>query len=151
MNRTVKLITKYIVFGISCGCTILVLNCLISSIIGERELLNLIMADFTKQSIGFMLVGIASCSPAFVYQLDYLSEITKIIIHFCIGMAVFYPIAIYLGWIPFYPDQIVYTIIQFLILCGIFFIIWSCFYFFNRNEAKKINNKLRELDHYSNK
>lgn len=151
MNHTIKLIIKYIAFGISFGCTILVLNCLICSIIGEKEVLNLIMDDFTKQAIGFMVVGIAFCAPAFVYQLDNLSESTKIIIHFSIGMTVFYPIAIYLRWLPFYPDQIVYTIIQFLILCGIFFIIWSFFYLFNRNEAKKINKKLHELEHYSTK
>ena len=67
-------------------------------------------------------------------------------IHFGVGMGVFYPVSIYLGWIPFYPDRIDYTVLQFLFSCAIFMLIWFCFYLFNRNEAKRINKRLRELE-----
>ena len=70
----------------------------------------------------------------------------KTIIHFCVGMGVFYPVAVSLGWIPFYPDRILYTVLQFLASCGIFMTIRLGFYLFNRNEAKRINKRLREME-----
>ena len=98
------------------------------------------------RSIGAMIVGIACGGTAVIYQFNRPSGLMKVIIHFCVGMGVFYPTAVYLGWIPFYPDRVGYTIGQFLFSCGIFMVIWFCFYLFNRNEAKRINKRLREME-----
>ena len=73
-----------------------------------------------------------------IYQFDHPSGFLKTIIHFCVGMSVFYPIAIYLGWIPFHSDKIFFTVLQFLSSCVIFMAIWFYFYLFHRNEAKKL-------------
>ena len=134
MKHTVKLIISYILYGISLGCTFFIIMCL--------SYFN----DFGRQSIGAMLVGVACGGTAVIYQFDRPSGFWKIIIHFCVGMGVFYPVAIYLGWFPFHPDRIMYTILHFLSSCGIFMIIWLCFYLFNRNEAKIINKRLKELE-----
>lgn len=146
MKRMVKMVIKYICYGISWGCTVLVFTCLIASVLGEEEFLLLIMKDFTRQAAGAMLVGISCGSVSIVYQFEKLPELAKRLIHFGVGMGVFYPTALYLGWIPFYPDNILYTISQILISCGIFVAIWFFFYLFNRGEAKKINDRLRELE-----
>lgn len=146
MNRTVKLIIKYICYGISWGCTVFVFTCLIGYIAGGEAFLAPILKDFFKQAIGSMVVGIACGSTAIVYNIDRLSGFAKIMIHFCVGIGVFYPVALYLGWIPFYPDKILYTVLQFLISCFIFAVIWFFFYQFNRAEAKEINNRLKELE-----
>ncbi len=95
---------------------------------------------------GSMIVGIGSASIAIIYQFEKPSEAVKRLIHFGVGMGVFYPTALYLGWIPFYPDKILHTISSFFISCSIFMAIWFCFYLFNRGEARKINNRLRELE-----
>ncbi len=146
MKHTVKLVMKYIFYGISFGCTFFVIMCL-SFFLGKGDdFLIPIFKDFAKQSIGAMIVGIACGGTSIVYQFDRLSGFLKIMIHFCIGMGVFYPMGIYLGWIPFYPDQILFTVLQFLSSCGIFMIIWFCFYLFHRNEAKRINKRLKELE-----
>ncbi len=145
MKHTVKLVMKYILYGISLGCTFFVIMCLSYFIFGGEDLLIPIFKDFAKQSIGAMIVGIACGGTAIVYQFERPSGFWKIVIHFCVGMGVFYPIGIYLGWIPFYPDRILYTVLQFLCSCCIFMAIWFCFYLFNRNEAKRINQRLREL------
>lgn len=150
MKHTVKLIFRYILWGISLGCTSFVLMCLSFFAGGGEEMLALIFKDFARQSIGAMIVGIACGGTAVVYQFNRPSELAKIIIHFCVGMGVFYPVALYLGWIPFYPDRILYTVLQFLCSCGIFMAIWFCFYLFNRNEAKRINKRLRELERDQN-
>lgn len=146
MKHTIKLILKYTLYGISLGCTFFVIMCLFYSIWGGEDFLIVIFKDFTRQSIGAMIIGIACGGTSVVYQFDRPSAFLKIIIHFCIGMGVFYPTAIYLGWIPFYPDRKILTILQFLSSCSIFMIIWSCFYLFHRNEAKRINKRLRELE-----
>lgn len=146
MKKTVKLIIVYTVYGISFGCTFFVLLCLWYSIRDGNEL-SILLNDFVRQALGSIIVGIACGGTAVVYQFNRPSVCLKIIIHFCIGMGVFYPTAIHLGWIPFYPDRISYTILQFVISCCIFMAIWSCFYLWNRQEAKKMNQKLREYDH----
>ena len=145
MKRILKLAVKYILYGISIGCTSFVIICLAYSVGGGEDLLMPIFKDFTRQSVGAMLVVIACGGTAVVYQFDRPSYFRKTIIHFCVGMSVFYPVAIHLGWIPFYPDRKIITVLQFLFSCGIFMAIWFCFYLFNRNEVKRINKKLKEL------
>lgn len=146
MKNAVKLAIKYILSGISLGCTFFVIMCLSYSLLGGEDILMRICKDFTRQAVGAMLIGIACGSTSVVYQFERPSALGKVTIHFCIGMGVFYPTGVYLGWIPFYPDRIFLTILQFLCSCGIFMIIWFCFHIFNRNEAAKINQRLRELE-----
>lgn len=153
MKQTAKLVVKYILNGISSGCTFFVIMCLFCFVRGGEALLMPIFKDFARQSVGAMIVGIACSGTAVVYQFHRLSRLVQTIIHFCVGIGVFFPTAIYLGWIPFYPDRIIYTILQFLLSCSIFMAIWFCFYLYNRKEAKRINERLRELerDHATNK
>lgn len=146
MKQIVKLIIKYILYGISLGCTFFVIMCLSYFVFGGEDLLVPIFKDFARQSFGAMIIGIACGGTSIVYEFDRPSYFLKIIIHFCIGMSVFFPVSICLGWIPFYPDRIIFTVLQFLSSCGIFMVIWFCFYLFNRNEAKRINKRLRELE-----
>lgn len=145
MKNTIRMIMKYTLSGISLGCTFFVLMCLFYSIF-EEEMLMEISRDFTKQAIGAIIVGIACGGTAVIYQFERPSNLLKTVLHFCIGMGVFYPIALYLGWIPYHSNQIFLTALQFLFSCFIFMTIWSCFYFFNRNEAKIINQRLKELE-----
>lgn len=146
MKHTVKLVLTYIFYGISLGCTFFVFMCLSYFAGGGEALLMPIFKDFARQSIGAIIVGIACGGTSVIYQFNRPSGFWKIIIHFCIGMGVFYPMGIYLGWIPFYPDRTFFTVLQFLSSCVIFMIIWFCFYLFNRKEAKMINKRLRELE-----
>lgn len=145
MKQMVRLVIKYTCYGISWGCTCFVLMCSIWITCSKESIAPLLLNDFVKHAAGAVLVGLACGGTAIVYQLERLSGTAKVLIHFGIGMGVFYPTALYLGWIPFYPERIWYTILQFLFSCGIFMAIWLCFYLFNRSEAKRINDRLQEL------
>lgn len=145
MKHTVKLVIKYILAGISFGCTFFVIMCLSFFIGGGEDILAAIYKDFARQSIGAMIVGIACGGTPVIYQFERPSMFLKTLIHFCVGMGVFYPVSIYLGWIPVFPNRII-SALQFLCSCGIFMLIWFFFYLFNRNEAKRINKRLRELE-----
>lgn len=146
MRNIIKLVITYIFYGISIGCTFFVFMCLSYFIFGGEEILMSIFKDFARHSIGAMIIGIACGGTAIVYQFERPGVFFKVMIHFCVGMGIFYPTAIYLGWFPFYPDRIIRTVLQFFFSCCIFMMIWFCFYLFNRNEAKRINKKIRELE-----
>lgn len=146
MRGMIKLVITYIFYGISLGCTFFVIMCLSFSVGGGDEFLEHIFEDFARQSMGAMAVGIACGGTAVVYQFERLSGLVKVMIHFCVGMGVFYPVAISLGWIPFFPDRIMTTVLQFLSSCCIFMVIWFGFYLFNRNEAKRINERIKEIE-----
>lgn len=146
MKHWIKWGFKYLCYGISWGCTVLVFMCLAAQSVGEGTYFSLITQDFTRHAAGAMIVGIACGGTAVIYKYERLSVMTKFLIHFGIGMGVFYPVALYLGWIPFSPDHFFYTVLQFLFSCSIFLGIWLCFYLFNRSDARKINNRLRELE-----
>lgn len=146
MKKKIWLMVKYILFGVSMGCTSFVVMCLSFFLGGGDDFLKMIFEDFARQSVGAMMIGVACGGTAVIYQFPRPLWYIKVIIHFCVGMGVFYPTAIYLGWIPFYPDRMLYTVLQFLVSCGIFMVIWGCFYLFNRKEAKRINEKLREFE-----
>lgn len=147
MKQSATIITfiKYLFYGITWGCTCLVLSCVCVSIFDGKEALFPVWNDFVKHAAGSVLVGIACGSTSIVYQFKQIPGPGKVLIHFLIGMGAFYPTAIYLGWFPFRPEHIGYTILQFLLSCGIFFAIWFCFYLLEWFEAKKINSKLREM------
>lgn len=146
MKPVVRLVIKYVLYGISLGCTSFVIMCLSFFAGGGEAFLELIYKDFARHAAGAMAVGVACGGTAIIYQFDRPCALVKVIIHFCAGMGVFYPTAVYLGWIPFYPDKFLYTVLQFLASGLIFMGIWFCFYLFNRNEAKRINERLRELE-----
>lgn len=146
MRSTIRLAVKYLLYGIAMGCTSFVVMCLSYALFGGEAFLAAIFLDFARQASGAMLVGIACGSTAIIYQFERPARSLKILLHFCIGMGVFFPISLRLGWIPFHPDRPLFTLLQFLLACGIFLLIWSFFYLFNRKEADQINKRLRELE-----
>ena len=144
--RMIKLIIKYLFYGISCGCTFFVVSCLFLYLAGGENNLMPIVQNFAAQAIGAMLTGIACASTSVIYQFEKIPMRYKILVHFVIGMGTYYLIAIYLKWIPFYPEKIEYTVVQILIAFGIFAAIWLIFFLFEYIEAKNINQKLKELE-----
>lgn len=146
MRNTAGLVIKYLLYGISIGCTFFVIMCLSYSVLGGDDVLEEVLRDFTRQALGAMIIGVACGSTSIVYRFERLSLLCKTAIHFCVGMGVFYPAAISLGWIPFFPDRVLLTVLQFLFSCVIFIGIWFCFYLANRSEAIRINRRLRELE-----
>lgn len=146
MKHRIKLGIKYLCYGISWGCTALVFTCLTAYAMGQQAYLDAITKDFARHAAGAMIVGIACGSTSVIYLSERFSTMVKFMIHFGIGMGVFYLVAPYLGWIPSHNGRILFTLLQFLFSCGIFMGIWLCFYLFNHSDAQKINNRLRELE-----
>lgn len=134
---------KYVASGVSWGCTVFVFINLIGYWIGGAAFLEAVMADFTHQALGSIIVGIACASPAFVYQIESLSFFWQSLIHFAIGLSVFFLVAFSLNWIPTHSISLIVSVV--LLNIAIFTFIWFLFYLYNRFEAKKMNIKINEL------
>lgn len=137
-------LVKYLLFGVSWGCLFFVLTCLIGNAVGGKAYLLAVMGDFNRQALGAMVVGIGYGTTAIVYDSEKLPFGLQVFIHFAVGTGVYFPVAFSLGWIP--TGGPVNILLMVLINVAMFFIIWSGFYFYYRNEARRINEKLRELE-----
>ena len=72
-----------------------------------------------------------------------LPRVLQAIIHFVIGFAVYFPTAFVMGWIP--GDMSTGAIfLEMLLMAAMSFVIWLCFWFHYRREAKQINAQLKQ-------
>lgn len=143
-KKTVIKLLKYLYWGISWGCTFFVLTCLIGYFLGGRAYLDPIVDQFPRHAAGSILVGIACGSTSIVYTLEKLSHSLQIIIHFTVGMGIYFLTAFYLEWIP---GQLSWNLVSFVVIGILSFVaIWTAFYLYNKNEAKKWNQRLKEME-----
>ena len=98
---------------------------------------------YTKMAIGSMITGIAFYVPSLVYQNEKLSKGLQVFIHMGIGLITYISVGLYVGWIPLQAGAwaIAGTIV---IAAVVSFLIWFGFYLYYRQEAKRINAKLKE-------
>ena len=141
---SVKKVINYLFLGISWGCTFFVFTCLIGYLISGPAFLAPVVNNFPRQVLGAVFVGIACGSTRIVYRIDRLSLGIQILIHFTLGMSGYFLAAFFLGWIPLENKWYMITFIILGVL--IFTAIWSIFFFYNRREARKMNERLKELN-----
>lgn len=136
---------KYALFGIAWGCTWLVVMGVVLSL-SDAAAFQALMADYPRQALGAAVVGVASTLPARVYAVRRLPYLWRFAIHIVVALSVFFPVSFALGWIPYYPQAFGITLVEILLGIGIFFAIWLVFFLFNRQEARRINQRVRDLE-----
>lgn len=140
----IKRVFNYLFYGIGWGCTcFVVINC-IGVIIAGNDWLKPVMDNFLAQALGSVFVGICCATSAIVYTFEKLARWKQIAIHFAVGLTGYIATAYKLMWIP--VQGIGYGAIFIIIAVLIFTAIWFCFYMFNKQEAKKMNARLKELE-----
>lgn len=139
-----KDLVNYFFSGIAWGCTFLVVINLIGYAMMGSIFLEPLMEHFVMHTVGAMIVGVCCGSTSYVYKIESLSLKKQIAIHFTISIGGYLLIAYKLGWMPISNPS--YIIIFILIAIIIFISIWTGFYFYNRNEAKKYNAKIKEIE-----
>ena len=136
-----KKIILYILRGIGLGCVFFTLSGIIFDIIFKGSFL-LNHWYYTKMAIGSMITGIAFYVPSLVYQNEKLSKGLQVFIHMGIGLVTYISVGLYVGWIPL---QGAWAIIGTIVIAVVVsFLIWFGFYLYYRQEAKRINAKLKE-------
>ena len=144
MKDTVKDLLKSMVISIGMAMSIF---CLVGIVfdIGYKGSFSLENYRFTKMVIGCVLVGLGFGVPTIVYKKDNLPMPIRVIIHMGIGCVVYTVVAYSVGWIGGSA-----TIGQGLIIAAIQFvvalIIWFLFMRYYRAEAKKMNEKIQNLN-----
>ncbi len=137
-------VLKYFLSGISWGWAFFVLINVIGVLTAGTAFLKPIMEDFLRQALGAAFVGVCSGTSAIVYTFEKLSLWKRIAIHSAIGLTGYFAAAYHLGWMP--VDSGLNIALSILLGIVIFAVIWCCFYLFNRQEARKVNRRLRELE-----
>lgn len=140
MRQTVKCI----LLGIAWGCTWLVAAGVVLAL-WAPEVMPQFMESYPWQALGAAAVGVACTLPARLYATRRLPPAWRFVIHCAVGLGVYFPVAFSLGWIPFQPSQPGITVLEILIGLGIFLAIWYIFFLINRREARRINERVREL------
>lgn len=98
--------------------------------------------EYLKQLICSAVVGIAFALPTFIYENEKLSQGIKCLIHLGIGFITYFINAFIAGWFPIGLD-IKIVIGSVLIIIALSFVIYFFFWLYYKNEAKKINQKIK--------
>lgn len=126
--------------GIAWGCTI---NCLVILIISlSNGKIYFTANEYLKQLICSTVVGIAFVLPTLIYENQKLSQGIKCLIHLGIGFVVYLPTAFLAGWIPT-KFGILPILLTIIVVVVISFLIYFFFWLYYKNEAKKINQKIK--------
>ncbi|MBS7262706.1 MAG: DUF3021 domain-containing protein [Eubacteriales bacterium] len=101
--------------------------------------------DMTKMIVGALICGIAWGAPSVVYTKENLPRPMQILIHMGIGCVVYTAVAFAVGWIPaaLSPGKKILIVACQIALA---FAIWFGFHLHYKKEAKRMNEKIREMN-----
>ncbi len=139
-----KKILKYLFHGVLWGWSFFIVICLIVDLFDIEPMREIVFRYFTRNVLASTVTGIGFGTTSIVYTFERLRFWQQTMIHFCVGMGVYFPVAFGMGWIPSISAPIIMTSV--LIAIVVFFLIWSGFYLYSRHEAKAINEKLKSQD-----
>lgn len=127
--------------GIAWGCTI---NCIVMLAIALTQGdVSFTAAEYVKQLICSAAVGAAFGTPTIIYENEKLPQGIKCLVHMGIGFIVYFIAAFIAGWFP--TDMGVGIFItSTLTMVALSFAVYFLFWLYYRNEAKKINNKIKK-------
>ena len=135
----IKLLIKYALFGVACGCVIFVLSTIWLDLTGGSDLH---FYNFTARALGAMVIGVGFSVSAVVYKFDRLAPWLQIAINTFVGFGVYFLVAFRLGLISTLSPLAIVAPIVANALIGI--TISLVYYLLNDREAKLINAKLKE-------
>ena len=93
--------------------------------------------------IGAIIVGMGFSLPGLVYENESMPYSIKVLIHMGVGCTIFIITGYVVGWIPrgSSPWKCVCLILIEILTA---FFLWLCFSIYYKQEARKINEKIKE-------
>lgn len=134
---------KYLLYGVSWGSTVFVLTNLVGYWTVGDVFLQKTYENFMNYAIGSIIVGIGCATPSIVYQMERLTFLQQVLIHFSIGVTTLIIVSFSLQWIP--TTSIFSIVLMVIVNILIFTFVWFIFYLYNKNEVKKMNKKIHEF------
>lgn len=135
---------KNLAMGIALGSVMFIITGIIFDSInaGSFELNHY---AFTKMALASLAVGLGFSLPSAIYDNDRYPFGMQAFIHMGSGSIIYITLALMVGWIPmeYGPTGIALTILAQL---AVAFVIWVCFVFYYRRLAKRMNEKIQNLN-----
>lgn len=143
MRETMKNLIKNTITSIGIALTVFCVTGMVFDIAYDGNFC-LDNYQFSKMVIGCIIVGLGFGLPAMIYHKDNLPMPFKIIIHMGTGCIIYTIVAYTVGWIGG-TSSILHGIIAAIFQIALAFIIWGGFMLHYRNDARKMNEKIKEL------
>ncbi|MCL2217083.1 MAG: DUF3021 domain-containing protein [Defluviitaleaceae bacterium] len=136
-----RTLVKYLAHGVAWGCFWLVSICVVMDF-AHPDGLHGLFDNFTVHALGSVVVGIGCATTPIVYEIDRLRRWQQMTIHATVGLGIFFSVGFGLGWLPAgSPAAVVFSLVTSVL---IFIVIWFGFYLYDKHEAKKINDRIKE-------
>ena len=129
MRETMKNLIKNTITSIGIALTVFCVTGMVFDIAYDGNF-SLDNYQFSKMVIGCLIVGLGFGLPTMIYHKDNLPTPFKVIIHMGTGCVIYTIVAYTVGWIGGTSSA---------------FIIWGGFMLHYRNDARKMNEKIKEL------
>jgi hypothetical protein len=139
----IKKLARLIVLGMAVGCLIMTLISMFFAAASHGSDFSVGAGTYIRNAVCSMAVGIGFLVPTVVYEKDALPMGMRVLIHMGIGLIVYFICSFIAGWIPVNmgAGAVAADIIGAL---AVAWIIWLVCYSYNRHEAKRMNEKIRE-------
>lgn len=142
MNKTVKKVLSNVLISTVIAYVIFVLNILLQEFLND----GMIMTDnymFLKSILACIGIGLGFGLPVILYEKENLSTLMKLTIHFVVGCTTLVLIILSAGWLPEgtgWSNSLGALVTSIAIAT----IIWLGFYYYNKQLANKMNERLKE-------
>ena len=134
-----KFITRSFI-GIFFGAFIAVFTTNVYILVGDFDSIDGSM--FLRDSIGSIIFGWLVTIGSLYYDIRKLKLMQQTILHFLTVFILYLILALSIGWMSFTATSIFLAI---LIAFIVFAAFWIAFYFYFKNQARKLNDDLRKL------
>lgn len=128
------------IIGIMFGAFIAVLATCSFVLFGEQTALNGQL--FMKNALGSMFAGWFFSASSLYFEMETIKLPMQTGLHFITVTILYFILAFGIGWVPADPKSIGIAIALFL---AIYAIVWLGFYFYFRNQSRKLNEELKNL------
>lgn len=144
MKDTIKELVRSTIISI---CMAMTIFCLVGIVFDQvyKGHFSLDNYRFTKMVVGCVVVGLGFGVPTVVYNNDSLPMPIKVLIHMCIGCAVYTITAFAVGWIGG-TNTVGMGIVIALIQLAVAFVIWFAFFKYYKKEADLMNERIKKLE-----
>lgn len=133
-----------LVKGISAALSLFSIFIMIYDVYGGKELI-FEHGFYTKMFVGAIIVGIGFSAPGLVYENENMPYIMRVLIHMGVGCTIFIITGLAVGWIPSGNNPWVGVgVVLIGILTALF--LWFGFWWYYRQEARKINDKIKKVN-----